>query len=107
MTEAAAAGMIETELAWARPGDVGLRVLRLPAGVRLGELRDWLAQCEPELAARFDDPATTLRLWGEAVDGDYRLQAGDRVELCGGLLADPKSARRRRVMRKRKADQGP
>lgn len=34
---------------------------------------------------------------GERVDVDARLQDGDRLELLGPLLADPKDSRRRRA----------
>src|SRR5687768_16720827 len=38
-----------------------------------------------------------LGVFGKVVKPDYRLQAGDRVEIYRPLAADPRSARRARV----------
>lgn len=38
-------------------------------------------------------------VWGKAVQWDRRLKEGDRLELCRGLLVDPKVARRERFAR--------
>ena len=87
---------IEIELAWALSGDAGLRSLRVPVGMRLVELWAWLREREPGLSARFT-AATEVRIWGAAVSESRILQPGDRLEIAGGLLADPKTARRRRA----------
>ena len=38
-------------------------------------------------------------VWGRAVNWDGGLKDGDRLELCRGLLVDPKVARRERFAR--------
>ena len=38
-------------------------------------------------------------VWGRAVQWDAPLQDGDRLELCRGVLVDPKVARRERFAR--------
>ena len=38
-------------------------------------------------------------VWGRAVTWDGSLKNGDRLELCRGLLVDPKVARRERFAR--------
>jgi len=38
-------------------------------------------------------------VWGRAVGWDALLEDGDRLELCRGLLVDPKVARRERFAR--------
>jgi len=38
----------------------------------------------------------SFAVWGRAVPTDYKLQAGDRIELLRDLRVDPKTARRER-----------
>lgn len=48
-----------------------------------------------------------LAVFGERVEAGYRLREGDRVEMLGPLLADPKEARRRRAGGQGKSGVGP
>ena len=43
------------------------------------------------------DGVAGLSIHGERVDAGARLRDGDRLELLGPLLADPKDSRRRRA----------
>lgn len=42
-----------------------------------------------------------LGVFGKRVKDNYLLQEGDRLEIYRPLLADPKEARRKRIMQKR------
>lgn len=46
-----------------------------------------------------DWPSLQPGVWGRAVAWDDVLNDGDRLELCRGLLVDPKVARRERFAR--------
>ena len=50
-----------------------------------------LREAFPELGDRVLD----LAIFGRKVKPDYRLEAGDRVEILRPLLVDPREARRR------------
>ncbi|SFM66359.1 RnfH family protein [Variovorax sp. OV329] len=54
-----------------------------------------LAASRPELDWQSLQPG----VWGRAVAWDSALKDGDRIELCRGLLVDPKVARRERFAR--------
>jgi hypothetical protein len=51
------------------------------------------------LVARYDLDAAALRFarFGARVEGDTVLEAGDRVDIVRGLIADPKATRARRA----------
>jgi uncharacterized protein len=56
--------------------------------------------------ARFHAPGTSvdiasapIGLWGSRIERDHALADGDRLEIYRPLVADPKSARRRRARR--------
>ncbi len=72
--------------AW--PDRVERQTLSLPAGARL---TDVLATAD----GLPDNP--DLGLWGKRVPLDTVLADGDRVELYRPLLADPKTARKKRA----------
>jgi len=56
-----------------------------------------LAQALPErLAEQMASGALSAAVWGRSVKLDYKLQAGDRVELLRNLRVDPMTARRER-----------
>jgi putative ubiquitin-RnfH superfamily antitoxin RatB of RatAB toxin-antitoxin module len=56
-----------------------------------------LAEAIPApLAAMVASEGLTSAVWGRAVPQDYKLQAGDRIELVRGLRVDPMTARRER-----------
>jgi putative ubiquitin-RnfH superfamily antitoxin RatB of RatAB toxin-antitoxin module len=56
-----------------------------------------LAEAIPApLAVMIASEGLTSAVWGRAVPQDYKLQAGDRIELVRGLRVDPMTARRER-----------
>ncbi len=59
--------------------------------VTLGEAAAWMAPL-PQAAA-------ALGIWGQVRPADTLLKDGDRVECYEPLRADPKTARRRKVVR--------
>lgn len=76
------------------PRTVFEEALTLPPGATLED-----AVRASGLPARFaglDWRALTAGIWGRATEWDQVLAEGDRVELCRGLLVDPKVARRER-----------
>lgn len=65
------------------------RVLDLAAGATVADALK---------ASRIDDTgAAGYAVFGERAGLDRRLHEGDRVEVLGPLLADPKEARRKRA----------
>ena len=68
--------------------------LDLPAGatVRDAVLASGLAQACPQLDLALCEPG----VWGRRCAWEQVLRAHDRVEICRGLLVDPKVARRER-----------
>ena len=81
------------------------RTLDLAAGSRV---RDAVAALgEPELHGGLRQGRLTAAIFGRARSADVVLRSADRVELLGGLLADPKQSRARRalVQRARSGDQ--
>ena len=61
-----------------------------------------IAELFPEISVA----ACPLAVFGSLVPDDYRLQAGDRVEVCRPLLADPRDARRELALRGRSMGSG-
>lgn len=57
------------------------------------------ASALPDAFAELDWHALQPGVWGKAVDWGRVLKDGDRLELCRGLLVDPKVARRERFAR--------
>ena len=75
----------------AYPDGAQARSLNLPAGATV---RDALA------ASGFEGHA--FGIFGERVALDHRLADGDRVEIYRPLAMDPKEARRRRALNRKK-----
>lgn len=81
---------IRVEVVYAAPDCQRLIGLNVPAGataadaIRLSGL--------PEEFPGLD--TTSIGIFGEHVEHDRRLQAGDRVEIYRPLIADPKEVRR-------------
>ena len=76
------------------PRTVFEEMLTLPPGATLED-----AVRASSLPARFCDldwRALSTGIWGRAAAWDQVLAEGDRIELCRGLLVDPKVARRER-----------
>lgn len=74
--------------------------LDLPEGTTAGEAvaRSGLLEGMPPA----DRAALSIGVWGRIVAADFALEEGDRVELLGPLIADPKDVRRRRAAQPRK-----
>lgn len=91
---------LRVEVVYALPGGEDAVVLELPAGstaadaVRAGGL---LAR-HPDI----DLGRQKLGIYGRVVRPGLRLADGDRVEIYRPLAVEPKEARRRRVLRRRR-----
>jgi putative ubiquitin-RnfH superfamily antitoxin RatB of RatAB toxin-antitoxin module len=88
-------GMVHVTVAYSpAPREVLEWALELPAGttVRQAVLASGLAQACPQLDLAGCEPG----LWGRRCDWGRVLREQDRVEICRGLLVDPKVARRER-----------
>ncbi len=86
------------------PRDVSVRTLELPAGATLS---DALARLDDPLLERaIASGELEHALYGERVRASHVLRDGDRLELLGPLIADPKQSRGRRadVQRARSGD---
>jgi len=95
----AQAGVIEVEVAYARPDRQWLLALQVPTGATARDallVSGLLAEC-PEL--QIGEPV--LGVWSRKVEPDALLEPGDRLEIYRPLLADPKTARRQRAARQR------
>jgi putative ubiquitin-RnfH superfamily antitoxin RatB of RatAB toxin-antitoxin module len=81
---------IVVEVAYATPERQWLIELEVPPGTSAGEaiLLSGILEEVPHL------DTTRIGVFGESVDHDHRLQAGDRVEIYRPLITDPKQARR-------------
>ncbi len=93
---------LSIEIAWTELGVVRLQAMRVPAGCHVA---DALAAAMGQGLA----PGSLLATTGVAVFGrlrgpDHVLVDGDRIELLGPLLVDPKLARERRVAQQRAAE---
>jgi len=67
---------------------------RLPDGATVADALDAFAA---HGAPVMDLARAPVGVWGRQVDRDHRLSDGDRVEIYRPLVADPKTARRRRA----------
>ena len=88
------------EIAWAADGQIHRHALAVSSGTRVGEAIE---------AARLQvtlPPAHTVSVsvFGRLRGPDHPLADGDRIELTGALLVDPKVARERRVAHRRAAE---
>jgi putative ubiquitin-RnfH superfamily antitoxin RatB of RatAB toxin-antitoxin module len=83
------AGLVRIEVIRAWPHRHESRTLDMPAGATVGE-----AIAASGLGT---EGVAGVAVFGERVESARVLQDGDRVELLGPLLADPKEARRRRA----------
>lgn len=71
------------------------------------ELREGATVADAVAASGIDAGGISgLAVYGERATPDRLLRDGDRVELLGPLLADPKEARRRRAQTKASASRG-
>ncbi len=93
---------IDIQIAWVARESVQCCALRVRTGATLGQA---LEQARSQGLV----PVEALEQAGTAVFGrarpiDHRLADGDRIELTGPLLVDPKVARERRVAHRRAAE---
>jgi hypothetical protein len=81
---------IAVEVAYATPKRQWLIELEVPAGTSVAEAirLSGILEAVPGL------DTTHIGVFGESVERDRRLAAGDRVEVYRPLIADPKEARR-------------
>jgi len=93
--------VVHALVCYARPGDIFLREVVLPAGATIAQAIDaaGLVQACPGV----DPSALRVGIFGKLKTLDTVVREGDRVEVYRGLIADPKSARRRRVQQVRQA----
>ena len=84
---------MKVEVVYARPEGARVVSLELPAGATL---RDAIA------ASGLDIENHAAGIFGKRAAPDTPLKPGDRVELYRPLAIDPKEARRRRALRKKK-----
>lgn len=77
------------------PGRVQRRCLALPAGSTVADALS-ASHLQQDFPGCTDDPQS-LAVFSRPVGMDYKLNDGDRVEVCRPLFVDPKDARRRRA----------
>uniref|UniRef100_UPI003F876CFD RnfH family protein n=1 Tax=Cupriavidus ulmosensis TaxID=3065913 RepID=UPI003F876CFD len=91
---------VRISVCYARPGDAFLKELEVPPGTTIvaAIAASGLLQACPEV-----DPATMrVGIFSKLKTPDTLVRAGDRIEVYRPLVADPKSARNRRVQKTRK-----
>ncbi|MDF3836496.1 RnfH family protein [Cupriavidus basilensis] len=99
--ETGAACALRISVCYARPGAAFLKELEVPPGTTIVAAigASGLLQACPEV-----DPATMrVGIFGKLKTPDTVVRAGDRIEIYRPLVADPKSARRKRVQKIRQA----
>jgi putative ubiquitin-RnfH superfamily antitoxin RatB of RatAB toxin-antitoxin module len=81
-------------VSWATPKVQDVVPVELPPGSCVAD-----AVRLSELVPRYGLDAAALRFarFGVRVEGDTTLEAGDRVDIVRGLIADPKATRARRA----------
>lgn len=91
------------ELAWVgEGGDVLLRSLELPTAATVHAAIDALEEpLAGTLRERIRDGTLAVAVHGRSRSVDSVVKDGDRIELVGGLVVDPRTARRRRVQQRR------
>lgn len=97
------------EVAWVDDGEgVAVRPLELPAGATAGEALDALGDpLAATLRTRIGNGALALAVYGKPCALDTVLNDGDRIELVGALVIDPRTARRERVQQRRAGGDDP
>ncbi|MGO4327824.1 RnfH family protein [Cupriavidus sp. 2TAF22] len=96
----AAAGTVRVSVCYARPEGAFLREIEVAPGTSvIGAIgASGLLQACPEV-----DPATLrVGIFSKLKTPDTVVRDGDRIEVYRPLVADPKSARRKRVLKTRR-----
>jgi len=90
---------IKAWVCFARPGNVFLKEVEVPAGTTLAGAiaRSGLTEAVPEV----DPTVMRVGVFGKLRPLDTVVQSGDRIEVYRPLTADPKTARRKRVQKTR------
>lgn len=94
------AAPVRISVCYARPGGAFLKEVEVPSGTSIvaAIAASGLLQACPEV-----DPATMrVGIFSKLKTPDTLVRAGDRVEVYRPLVADPQSARNRRVQKTRK-----
>ena len=89
---------IRIEIVYALPGEQRVFALSVPRGTTAREAIGFsgVAARYPELASE----DLRLGIYGRVAPAETVLKDGDRVEIYRPLVADPKQARRARVLKK-------
>ncbi len=99
MAEEAGARPVSISVCYAQPGGAFLKELEVAPGTSILAAigASGLLQACPEV-----DPATMrVGIFSKLKTPDTQVRAGDRIEVYRPLVADPKSARRKRVQKTR------
>ena len=91
---------LSIEIAWTADGRVHRRALTVPSGTCVGEAIE-AARRQVTLPSAH---SVSVSVFGRLRGPDHPLAEGDRIELAGPLLVDPKVARERRVAHRRAAE---
>jgi putative ubiquitin-RnfH superfamily antitoxin RatB of RatAB toxin-antitoxin module len=86
---------IRVEVVYALPQRQWNVALELPEGATVREALETLPV--RTMLAKSAAEVVSVGVWGRIVQPDHPLRDRDRLEIYRGLLADPKSARRRRA----------
>lgn len=94
---------LRVEVAWVDAGTgVVRRSLALPEGATIDDALDALDEpLAGGLRTRIGADALVVAVYGKPCARTTRLRDGDRVELVGPLVVDPKVARQLRVQQRR------
>lgn len=93
--------LLPVELAWVREGRVVIEPLSVALGSTVGNVVSEALRRGLVDEALLRDHTTAV--FGRARPSDHPVHQGDRVELLGPVLVDPKVARARRVAHRRLA----
>ena len=93
--------MIALQVAYATLATQVVIDLEAPDGASINEVIALSGICKqfPEI----DMTAVQVGVWGKVRRRDFKLRAGDRVEIFRALKADPKEARRNRSSTRKKS----
>lgn len=90
--------VIAVEVVYALPDTQSLLRIEVPSGTTVAQAirHSGLADVYPEI----DPDTASVGIFGQHVALDQPLKPGDRVEIYRPLIADPKTARRKRAQQK-------
>ena len=88
---------VEVEVAYARPEIQSVTTIRVVAGTPAREVLHLSKLSEHFL--EIDISTCPIGVFGTRVEGNYGVQAGDRIEVYRPLARDPRDARRELAVR--------